>query len=476
MKSMNKKISVGVFWNLASFMLNRGASTIFTLFLARLLAPESFGLIAMLMIVMELAQHFSQSGLGLALIRSKEVSEEDLSTIFYSNLILSILAYAGLFSIAPFLSAFYQQPLLVDLLRVLGLVVFLNAMTIVPTALLSRQMNFRTQMIANTLGVIVSGIVAVLLAWHGVGVWSLVAQSMVATAVTVSIIWYTTAWVPKLLFSIDSFKRLFGFGVNLLAIGVVRILVENSYIVVIGRVFSAEVTGLYFFSSKISQLISMQLTRAVQRATLPAMATLQEDSKSLRRKYRQIIQTMMFFISPVMGMTAAMAEPLIEAILGEQWNGAIVYTQLLCIVAALYPLHAINVNVLNVKGRSDLVLKIGLIKNATSLLLLFGTLSFGVFWIIVGQIINSFVSLLPNTYYTVRLIDYGIKDQLLDVIKPVLAAVIAAFSVHLIVIFSDLAPFYLLVVGSFGGIVIYSLLCRFLRVNAFEKILSRIKR
>ena len=474
MRNMNRKIGIGVAWNLASLLLSRGSSTIFTLFLARLLAPEAFGLIAMIMIVMELAQHLVQSGLGEALIRSKVVSEADFSTIFHANLGLSAVAYASLFMAAPSLAVFYSQSELTDLLRVMGLVVFLNALKVVPTAMLSRQMNFRSQMVANTSGVLVSGVLAVVVAWQGGGVWSLVVQSMANAGVSAFLIWYMASWLPKLMFSRESFRRLFGFGVNLLAIGAIRILVQNSQVIAIGRLFSAEVTGLYFFARKISQLISQQLSDAVQKATLPAMATLQDESVALRYKYRQIIQLMMFIIAPAMALLAALADPLFNAFLGEKWAGAISYLQLLCIVATLYPLHSMNINVLNVKGRSDLVLKIGLLKNAMSLGLLFATIPFGVFWIVVGQVVNSFISLIPNAYFTSRLINYGFRQQILDVVKPVLAAGVAGLSAYCVMETLD-SPFVgLLLVGGVTGVAVFLLMSIIIGVEAMRMLLSKI--
>lgn len=474
MEQMNRKIGVGVAWNLVSLLLSRGSSIIFTLFLARLLAPEAFGLIAMIMIVMELAQHFVQSGLGEALIRSKVASEADFSTIFHANLGLSALAYALLFLAAPWLADFYSQPELTALLRVMGLVVFLNALKVVPTAMLSRQMNFRSQMVANTSGVLVSGVLAVVVALQGGGVWSLVVQTMVNAGISALLLWYMTSWLPKLMFSGESFRRLFGFGVNLLAIGTIRILVQNSQVIVIARLFSAEVTGLYFFAKKVSQLISQQLSGAVQKATFPAMATLQDDNAALRYKYRQIIQLMMFIIAPVMALLTALADPLFNAFLGEKWSGAVVYLQLLCIVATLYPIHSMNINALNVKGRSDLVLKIGLLKNAMSLVLLFAMMSFGVFWIVVGQVVNSFISLIPNAYFTSRLINYGIKQQILDIAKPMLAASLAGFSAFGTIQIVDFSPLVLVLLGGITGASVFLVTSVIIGVDAVKMLLSKI--
>ena len=473
MEQINRKITIGVAWNFVSILLSRGSSTVFTLFLARLLAPEAFGLIAMMTIVIELAQYLVRSGLGQALIRSKVVSDDDLSTIFYTNLGFSLLAYTGLYAGAPLLADFYSQPDLIGLLRVMGLVVFINAMTVVPIAILSRAMDFRSQMIATISGVLLSGVVAVTLAWQGAGVWSLVVQTMVSTSVSALVIWHITPWVPRWVFSTESFRRLFGFGVNLLVTGIIRILVENSQVIAIGRLFGAEVTGLYFFARKLSELISRQISGAVQKATYPAMASLQDDNALLRHKYRQIIQVKMFIIAPIMALLAALAEPLFDVLLGDKWSGAVVYMRLLCIVATLYPLHLMNINVLNVKGRSDLVLKIGLFKNATTLMFLFAAIPYGVFWIVVGQVVNAFVSLIPNTYFTRKLIDYGLKQQLLDIAKPLASAAIAGVAAFFITQAVEWPQLALIVLGSSIGIAMFLLASMVLKVEALQMLWSK---
>lgn len=425
---MNRKIGVGVLWNLASLFLTRGASTIFMLFLARLLAPDAFGLVAMATVVFELANAFINSGLGAALIRSKTVSDADLNTVFYTNLLLSLVAYAALFAGAPYIAAFYSQPELTPLIQVMGLVVFINAAKVVQTAILSRKMDFKTQMKANTLSVLVSGCLAVAAAWSGWGVWSLVVQMLSSALISALVLWLVSQWRPALQFSTESFSRLFGFGRNLLAEGLLSVLYQNSYVLVIGRFFSAELTGLYFLAKKVSNLISQQLTSAVQRATFPALSTLQDDNAALLYKYRQIMQLMMFLIAPIMGLLAGLAPVLFELMFDERWAGAVPYLQLLCVVGALYPLHALNMNLLNVKGRPDLIFKVGLVKKAVNLTLLFLAIPYGVYGIVVSQVIATFLALVPNTYFSTRLVGYSLVDQVKDVIKPLAAAGAAALA------------------------------------------------
>lgn len=248
-----------------------------------------------------------------------------------------------------------------------------------------------------------------------------------AASVSALVLWLVSPWRPALEFSWESFTRLFYFGRNLLAEGVLQVLFENSYVLVIGRFFSAEVTGLYFLAKKVSNLVSQQLTAAVQQATFPALSTLQDDNEALRHKYRQIMQLMMFIIAPVMALLAALAPALFTLLFDARWASAVPYMQLLCVVGALYPIHALNVNLLNVKGRSDLVLKVGLVKKAVNLTLLFLAIPYGVLGIVASQVVGAFLALIPNTYFSVQLVGYSLFEQIKDIVKPLFAALCAGF-------------------------------------------------
>ena len=338
----------------------------------------------------------------------------------------------------------------------MGLVVFVNAAKIIQVAILSRNMNFKHQMKANTLGVIVSGCLALVAAWIGWGVWSLVVQMLGSALISAIVLWFASAWRPSLRVSSESFWRLFSFGKNLLAEGLLSVLYQNSYVLVIGRFFSAEITGLYFIAKKISNLLSQQLTGAVQQATYPALSTLQDDNSALLLKYRQITQLMMFMIAPVMGLLGGLAQTLFELLFDPAWSGAVPYLQLLCIVGALYPLHALNMNLLNVKGRSDLVLKVGFVKKAVNLTLLFLAIPYGVMGIVVSQVLGSLLALVPNTYFSNKLVDYSLFDQLKDFLKPFAAAGLAAWCVSQLALSQ---PIFIIILGCVMGLAVYGWAC-----------------
>lgn len=473
MSSINKKIGIGVLWNLSSLLLSRGASTIFTLFLARLLVPEAFGLIAMATIVFELANTFVNSGLGTALIRSKTVSNKDLSTVFFTNIVLSIITYALLFFSSSYIASFYKQPELTLLIQVTGLVVFINATQVVQSALFNREMNFKSLMKSNVFSIVISGCLAVAAATYGLGVWSLVIQMLSSSLISAFVLWFISTWRPTFEFSKESFARLFAFSKNLLAEGVLNVIFSNSYILVIGRFFGAEATGLYFFAKKISTIVSEQLTGAIQQATFPALATMQDDNKALREKYRQIVQLMIFIIAPIMALLSGLAPVLMDLAFKESWEPSIPYLQLMCVIGALYPLHVINVNLLLVKGRSGLLLKIGIVKRAVSILILFLTIPYGVTGIIVGQIISSFFALIPNTYFTAKLINYSLVDQMRDIIKSYGSALIAGFISWLFIQQAESSTIFWLIGGGLIGLVTYLILNYFIHNEAMVLLINK---
>jgi len=476
MRDMNRKISAGVLWNLAGLFMKNGASTVFTLFLAKLLAPESFGLIAMITIVFQVATVIVQSGLGQSLIRSESVSQTDLNTVFYTNMVLAGLVYAAIFFSAPWVAHFYEQPVLVELLRVTALVVFFNAAKMVQVAVLVRAMNFKAQMKANTIGVLLSGTAAVVAAYAGFGVWSLALQIVASAVVSAVILWISSAWRPSFSFSAEAFRRHFSFGANLLVEGLLQVGFQNSYVLVIGRFFGAELAGLYYFARRISDLSSQQFTSAVQQATYPALATLQNETENLKAKYREIIQVTMTIISPIMFLIAAFSEPAVNLLFGGKWLGAVPHIQILSWVAVLYPLHALNVNALKVKNRSDLVLKIGFFKKAFSLSILVVSIPYGVFGIVLGQALASTLALIPNAYFSRRLINYSLMEQINDISKPLLSALVAALSAWAIVQYMEAHDFFKLMASGLLGLLLYLVTSLAVRSGGVLIIVAQIKR
>ncbi|SHH94697.1 lipopolysaccharide biosynthesis protein [Pollutimonas bauzanensis] len=473
MNSLNKKIGIGIVWNMANMFISRGASVVFTLFLAKFLAPEAFGLMAMIAICYALADALMTSGFGQAIIRQKELTDIDLSTAFFTNLAFSLITYLLVFLVAPWAAGFYGQPELVGLIRVTGLVLFVNSLKVVQLALLNRHMDFKSLMRVNSIATVAAGLVAVGMAYAGFGVWSLVAQFMVSAAVSTGMLWLSSPWRPGFSFSIASFKYMFGFGSKLTLESTLNVLYENSYILVIGKLFSPEITGLYYFAKRIRDLIVDQANSAVQQATYPAMALIQDDDADLKRMYRLIIQLLFFVITPALLIISLLAQPLFQIAFNERWLPAVPYLQLLCIAGILFPVHTVNFNMLKVKGRTDLILYLGLIKKGLHLALLAASVPYGITGILAGQIIAMALSCLPYMYYSAALIGYTLGEQLKDMLKPVIAATLAVAATWLLLNALGASAPWAAVIGGLAFAALYLAISHLANVEGYALIKNK---
>lgn len=412
--SLAQKTTVGVLWKFAEQLSKRGIGIVITLLLARFLAPEDYGLVAMMAVFLAIADSIMDLGFNQALIRKKDATDSDFSTAFYTNLALGGLSYLLLFMSAPFIAMFYEEPRLIVLVRVVGVVILINSFQIVQSAILSRNLNFKAQLKAAVPATIISGLFAIIMAYSGFGVWALIAQMIVYSLISTILLWSMDIWRPTLVFNKESLMEMFGFGSKLFLSGLLDTIFRNVYVVVIAKIFTATIAGHYFFASKIRDLILNQLVNSIQTVTYPALATLQEDDIRLKAGYRKIILVTTFGLFPVMAIIAALAESFFTVFLNEQWLPAVPYLQLMCIAGIMQPLHSINLNILKVKGRSDLFLYLEIVKKSILMVILLVSIQFGVIGILIGQIMSSVLSYLPNSYYSGQLINYPAREQVRD--------------------------------------------------------------
>ncbi len=472
--SLTKKTINGIIWNFAETMSKRGIGVVITLLLAYFLTPEDYGLISMMAVFIAIAGQVMESGFKQALIRKYEATQEDFNTAFYSNLVLGALAYLLLFISAPLIATFYEEPRLTILIRVLGVTILINSFQVIQSAILSRDLNFKAQLKATIPATIISGMIAVFMAFNGFGVWSLIAQ-MIASAFLVTVfLWSMRLWKPTLAISQNSLFEMFGFGSKLFLSGLIDTVFQNMYIVVIAKLFTTTVAGHYFFAKKMKEMIANQLVNSIQTVTFPALATLQQDDVTLKSGYRKIILVTTFLVFPSMAFMAALAEPLFVVLLNDQWLPAVPYLQLMCIASIMYPLHSINLNILKVKGRSDLFLYLEIIKKVFAVAILAVSLQYGVIGILLGQIIASVISYIPNSYFSGKLINYPAKEQIIDIFPSLLLSGIIAVIVYFGLEISTLpALAELLFFGFLAGIIYvgisYSL--RMQAVNLLEQII-----
>lgn len=473
--NLRNKTIVGTIWTFFEQIFRVGIQTVTTIILAWYLLPEDFGLMAMMAVFFAIGNSLMDSGFSQALIRKKEINQTDYSTVFYSNLVLGLLAYLLLFASAPLIANFYDDSRLVILVRVVGLVIIINSFQLVQVADLTRKLNFKIQFKVAMASAIFSAVVAISMAAMGFGIWSLIAQILATAFTATALYWIANKWRPSKDFSVGSFKEMFGFSSKLFASGLIYTVFQNMYVIVIGKLFLATVLGHYFFAQKIQQLVVTQLTEAVQKVTYPALSTIQDDNKALKDFYCKIIQVVTYIVFPCMISLIVLAEPLFSFMLKEDWLPAVPYLQLLCIAGLLYPLHAINLNILKVKGRSDLFLYLEVVKLMMIVLILLVSVQFGIFGILIGQIISSVLTYIPNSYYSVEMIDYSIPQQLKDFIPTLAISITMGGFMYFTGLLLPIRDFvYLLVVGLLG-VLFYVLMNHLLKMPAQLLLLQIIK-
>jgi len=470
--TLKKKTVVGLFWTFSDLIANQGIKFVIQVILARLLVPKDFGVIGMITVFIAISQSFIDSGFTNALIRDKEPSQEDYSTVFYFNLFMAVLMYIALFFSADAISNFFKEPQLTAILRVLAIVLIINSFGLIQKTMLTKNINFKTQTKISVISSILSGVIAVIFAYMGFGVWSLVIQTLVMQFVQSLLLSLWNRWVPSLVFSIDSFKRLFGFGWKLLVSGLINTLYNNLYFLIIGKAFSAVELGYYTNAQKLRDIASQSITTSVQRVSYPVLSSIKEEEKTLRAAYKKIIKTSVFITFPLMIGLAVVASPLIRLIFGQKWINAISFFQILCFAGMLFPLHAINLDILQVKGRSDLLLRLEIIKKVIGLMLIAIVLclQLGINGLLWSAVLSSYISYFINSYYSAELLSYSTIEQIKDIIPELIASVLMAIVVY----FSGaILPNNNLVklIGQFIiGVVVYICVCKIGKIEELKTV------
>ena len=430
--SLKKKTLSGLVWSFSDLIANQVIQFIIQITLARLLLPKDFGIIGMITIFIAISNSVIDSGFSNALIRENKPNQDDYSTVFYFNLIMAFIMYAVLFLSADFISAFFKEPQLVFILRVLSLTLIINSFGLIQRTMLIKNIDFKTQTRISVISSIISGVVAIIFAYMGCGVWSLVIRTLSMQFIQSFLLCLFNKWMPSLVFKIDSFKRLFGFGWKLLVSGLLYTLYDNLYFIIIGRGFSTLELGYYTNTSRLRDIASQAITFSVQRVSYPVLSSMQEDNAKLKIVYKKIIKTSVFITFPMMIGLAAVASPLITLLFGYKWIPSIYYFEILCFAGMLAPLHAINLNILKVKGRSDLFLGLEIVKVVIGLT----TIAVVMFWglgikgLLWAAVFNSFISYFVNSFFSVKLLDYSTKEQIKDVMPSFIASIFMGITVY----------------------------------------------
>lgn len=471
MGELKDKTLSGVKWNAIGRFSTQGVSFVISVLLARILSPSDYGVVGMIGIFMAIAQTFIDSGFGSALIRKKDCTDEDYSTAFYFNIVVGIVCYFILFFSAPLIADFFDTPILRDIVRVLSINLFLNSLTIVQSAKLTAAVDFKSQAKICLVATIVSGCVGLLMAYSGCGVWSLVYQSVSSSLVRTVLYWVVTKWHPLRSFSKESFKYLFGFGSKILSAGLLHTIYSNLTTILIGKFYTPKDLGYYSRGESLATLPSSNITGILQSVTYPILSKIQEDNARLISVYRKYIRMTSMVIFFGMFLMAALSKPLILTLLTNKWQNSVIYLQVFCFAYMFDHICQLNLNILYVKGRSDLVLRLEVIKKTISISMIIAAIPFGVLAICISRALYTQIAVIINTHYTGKLFGLGYLEQVSDFVKYLLFSFTAVLPAFLLS-FTPLSSIYVLAIGGCLACLIYWLLIR--NDNDFVELLSLV--
>lgn len=413
----NKTISAAA-WRMAEMLCQRAGSLIVSIVLARLLMPEEFGTVALLTIFVSLANVVVNAGFGQALVQRQHTTPLEESSVYFCNIGMAVLLYGVLYLTAPFVPLFYNKPeltVLCPLLRLSALSLIIGSFGQVQTTLLTKQLHFKPLFVVSLIVLLAQAIVGIALAYRGAGVWALAWSTLIAGMVRVGLISWLSNWRPTFQFSFSALAPLFGFGWKLLASGLLDTFFVQIYGLLIGRFYAPADLGFFNRGKQIPDTVSMSLTATISSVLFPAMAQVQSDEQRMQRMLEKCLQFVAFLLWPCLVGLAFTADPLIRVLLTDKWLPAVPYMQVVSVTMCLYPVHAINLQVLTAIGRSDLFLKLEIIKKMLLVLILIITVPFGVMAMLYGELLLSFVALVINTYFTQRLIGYPLYRQIVAV-------------------------------------------------------------
>lgn len=477
MSTQNLKSSAvnGAIWTGIEKFSRQAVQFVIGIILARVLSPDDFGVIGMLAIFIAIAQTFTDSGLSSALIQKKDRTEVDCSTMFFFSIGAGVLFYLLLYATAPLIADFYNMPILTDVTRVVALSIILSGLTAVQNARLTIDLRFRTLSLISIISMVVTGATGLALAYSGWGVWALVFQALAGQIVTSVCTWYCSRWMPKLEFSMTSFKQLWGFGSKLLVSGLINTIYGNLYTLVIGKKFSSAEVGFYNRGNHFALLPAQTVQDMAIKVNFPILAKMQDDDERLLGAYKKLLTVPLYILYPVLVCMAVTAEPLVIVLIGEKWLPCVPIMQVLCIGYMFTPLTHINLNLLYVKGRTDLVLKLEFIKKPIAFLILFASIPFGIIVMVIGKAIYEFIAFSFNCYYTGKILNYGEWKQLKLLLPTFINCAIMAAVIYLSMLPFTL-PIVKLCVGVSVGLISYWLFSIATKDAAYGEVREIVKR
>lgn len=455
---LRKQTFSGLIWTFADTFLLRGVSFIATIVIARLLGPSEFGLIGMISVFLAIGTSLVDSGLSSSLIRTQDADDTDFSTVFYLNLGMSFLVYIMLFLAAPYIAGFYNQTILTNVIRLYCFSFLISAFSSIQLAILDKEMQFRKMMLYNIPGVLIGVSVGIALGYLGYGVWSIVWMYLTTQIIQSLVLWSFSKWKPSRTFSKEKMKYHYGFGYKLMLSGLLDTVFKNIYNILIGKFFSVRSLAFYERANTFNEYPVSILTSIIARVSYPLMAKMQMEKERLAAVYQQLLQLTFFITAPLMLGSAAIAKPLFLLVLGTQWLPAVPFFKIICLASMLYPIHAFNINVLKVSGRSDLFLKLEILKKIIVVISILIAFQFGIYGLVWSSVITSFLSLIINTHYSSDIINYTTKNQLLDMLPTfMISAVIFFIMTYIVSLLETYSNYLQIILPTLAGFLFYAL-------------------
>ena len=474
MEDTKGKVFSNLIWRFAERIGAQLVSFIVSIVLARILSPNDYGTIALITVFTNIMQVFVDSGLGNALIQKKDADDVDFSTVFYTNIVFCIIMYLIVFFSAPLIANFYNNQQLINLTRVLGITILISGVKNVQQAYVSKKLIFKKFFFATLAGTIGAGILGVILAKNGYGVWALVVQQLFNLTVDTMILWITVKWRPKKMFSFSRLKELFSFGWKLLASSVLDTVYNNIRQLIIGKLYTSSELAFYNKGKQFPELIVNNINQSIDSVLLPTMSKEQEHREKVKAMTRRAIKTSVFIMAPLMMGLAFTANNVIEILLTEKWLPSVPYLCVFCATFMFYPIHTANLNAIKAMGRSDLFLKLEIAKKIVGIILLLMTMNISVMVMALSLFVAGILSQIINAWPNRKLLDYGYFEQLKDIIPSILLAVVMGIIVYFIN-FLNISTINALIIQVILGGVIYIGGAKLFKLDSFEYIINIIK-
>lgn len=470
----NKNVMTNFLWRFAERCGAQFVTLIVSIVLARILNPNDFGTVSLVMVFTTIMQVFVDSGLGTALIQKKDADELDFSSVFYFNFAVCLILYAGMFIASPYIAGFYNDDSLTLVIRVVSLTIIISGIKGIQQSYVSRNMLFKRFFFATSGGTVFSAFLGIAMAYAGCGVWAIVAQQLSNTAIDTLILWITVKWRPKKMFSWKRLKSLLSYGWKLLVSSLLDTIYNNLRNLIIGKIYTSADLAYYNQGDKFPKVIVTNINASIDSVLLPSMAGEQDHAERVKSMTRRAIKTSTYIMAPLMMGLLFCAEPIVKLLLTDKWLPSVPYLRIFCFTYMFWPIHTANLNAIKAMGRSDLFLKLEIIKKIMGLTLLLLTMRISVMAMACSLIVSGILSQIINSWPNWKLLDYNYFEQLRDILPSISIATGMGVCVFLIG-FLKLPIFVTLLIQIIIGATIYIGISALLKLEEFEYILGMVK-